>query len=116
MHAERYTITIFGIDAKYYTDEYISHIWKTCTENEYQKGRQFITGLVDKRSLVCGTIRGCELAEYAHIITVVRNPVEFSDTDTFWNSLKNVLKELRVSLGNPSMTIAKQQIEYYYFK
>ena len=69
-----------------------------------------------KRSLVCGTIRGCELAEYAHIITVVRNPVEFSDTDTFWNSLKNVLKELRVSLGNPSMTIAKQQIEYYYFK
>ena len=32
------------------------------------------------------------------------------------DSLKNVLKELRVSLGNPSMTIAKQQIEYYYFK
>jgi len=96
MKTERYIISIFGIDTRYYTSNYI-------------------TGLIDRKSLVCGRIRGCDLTEYAHVITTVRNPVEIDTQEIFMESLKSILRDIRKILNHPSMTISIQGTEYYYF-
>ena len=115
MKTERYIVSFFGIDTKYYTDEYVSHLWEQYADNEYQESRNYITGLIDRRSLVCGKIRGCELTDYAHVISTVRNPIEIGEKDIFMKSLKNILRNMREILGNPSMTLSVQDIEFYYF-
>ncbi|MCC8027775.1 MAG: hypothetical protein LIP16_21025 [Clostridium sp.] len=115
MKTERYIITIFGIDTKYYTDEYVSHLWKDCANREYMRSNNYVTGLIDRKSLVCGEIRGCDLAEYAHVISTVRNPAEVENQDIFMDSLKNILREFRDALDQPSMTISIQNVEFNYF-
>lgn len=115
MKTERYIISLFGIDSRYYTDEYLSHIWEECANKEFYRSSKYITGLIDRRSLVCGEVRGCKLTEYDHVITIVRNPVEIETQEIFVESLKNILRDIRNILNHPSMTISIQDMEYYYF-
>lgn len=115
MKTERYIITIFGIDTRFYTDEYLSHLWEECADKEFLRSSKYITGLIDRKNLVCGEIRGCRLTEYAHVITTVRNLVEVETQEVFMESLKNILRDIRNILNHPSMTISIQGTEYYYF-
>lgn len=55
------------------------------------------------------------MGEAAHVIVSVRNPVEARDQNAFWESYKNISQEVRSRLGNPSMTISCEKIEYFFF-
>lgn len=115
MLSENYTLVLFGIETKYFTNEYIAHLWEESANNEYNNSRIFVTARIDINLLVCGEIRGCTLGDTAHIITTARNPAEVPDEETFRNSYLNVVNEVRQRLGNPSMTIAIDRIEYFFF-
>lgn len=115
METERYIISFFGINAQFYTVEFISHIWNKYAQKEYEKNGVFITAIIDLRHLVCGEIRGCSFGDNTHIITTTRNPSEVSEKDVYFNSLKNVIQEVRDELGNPCMTLSSQNINYHVF-
>lgn len=115
METERYIITLFGVNTKYYTVDFVAYLWDQIAQKEYEKSGIFITAILDVRSLVCGEVRGCVLGDDAHVITTVRNPSEVSDSSIFFESFRNVVQEVREELGNPNMTMTIQKIEYYYF-
>lgn len=112
---ERYVISFFGVDSKYYTNEFVAHLWEESSNKEYRNSGIFITARMSIERLVCGRIRGCTLGDTAHIITSVRNPVEVRSQEAFWNSYINITKEVREKLGNPSCTISIENINYRYF-
>ena len=96
---ERYVISFFGVDSKYYTNEFVAHLWEESSNKEYRNSGIFITARMSIERLVCGQIRGCTLGDTAHIITSVRNPVEVRSQEAFWNSYINITKEVREKLG-----------------
>lgn len=75
----------------------------------------FVTSLINVNSLVCGTVRGCNLGETAYIVSTTRNPSEVKDSDVFRESFINVAKEVRKNFGNPFMTITVQNVDIHYF-
>ena len=115
MTTEKFILIFFGIDSKYYTNEFVAHLWEESADKEYKRCGIYVTARTEINSLVCGKIRGCEMGETAHIITSVRNPVEVSDNIAFWESYKHISQEVRSKLGNPSMTISCERIEYFFF-
>lgn len=115
MTTEKYTLAFFGIDAKYYTNEFVAHLWEESADKEYRRSGIFVTARTEINSLVCGKIRGCQMGETAHIIVSVRNPVEVRDQSLYWEAYKNISQEVRSKLGNPSMTISYESIEYFFF-
>lgn len=115
MLTERYTVVLFGFDTRYYTNEYVAYTWEESANKEYNNSKIFITARIEVTSLVCGEIRDCTLGNTAHVITTVRNPAEVEDEETYKNAFLNVLNEVRQKLGNLSMTIAIDEIEYFYF-
>ena len=40
---ERYIVTLFGIDSKLYTDQYISYLWENSANEEFKNKDIFIT-------------------------------------------------------------------------
>ena len=115
MITERYLINLFGVDSRYYTDEYVAHIWEESANKEYQNSGIYVSAFFDVNRLVCGEIRGCDLGETAHIIRTTRNPAEVENEDDYWVALRNVVFEVRTMMGNPSMTIAITKDEFHYF-
>lgn len=115
METERYIITFFGINTKYYTVDFVAYLWDKYAEKEYHKSGTYVTCLIEVRKLVCGVVRGCDLGEEAHVITAVRNPIDASNIDVYFDSLRNVIQDVREELGNPNMTISTQKIQYNYF-
>jgi len=115
MTSERYLVVIYGIDSKYYTNEYVAYVWDNSAMKEYNRSNIYVTARIDVNILVCGSVRECTLGDTAHVITVVRNPAESDDTETFKDSFLNVLYEVRQKLDNPSMTISVDTIDYFYF-
>lgn len=115
MITERYMVNLYGINTKYYTDDFVSFLWVENANNEYRNSGIFVTAIIDIRKFVCGEIRGCTLGELAHVISTVRNPVEVTEKEVFYNAFTNVLQGVRQGLGNPNMTLTIQNLEYFYF-
>ncbi len=115
MQTERYIVSLFGPDTGFYSTEYITWLWEECANREYKDCGIFVTGLIDTGRLVCGRIRGCELGETAHSISSVRNPIETPDETEFYHAFRNIVREVKEKLGNPSMTITIETIRFHYF-
>lgn len=115
METERYIISFFGINAQFYTVEFVSHIWNKNAQKEFEKNGVFITAMIDVRSLVCGEARGCTFGDSVHVITATRNPTEVPETNLYFNSLKNVIQDVREELGNPCMTFSSQNVNFHLF-
>ena len=90
MTTEQYIITFFGIDTKYYTDDFVGRCWEMAADEEYGSTGVYVTGTVTTHSLICGEIRGCQLGKVGHCVSAVRNPVEVADSGTYKKSLINV--------------------------
>lgn len=116
MLTESYTAALFGIDSKYYTNEFVRYLWEQSANKEYQNSGIFVSALVDVNSVVCGEIRGCNLGETAHLIRVSRNPAEYTDEEKFKTSFLNVLYEVRQKLDNPYMTLGTMNIDITFFE
>ena len=58
---ERYVISFFGVDSKYYTNEFVAYLWEESANKEYRNSGIFITARMSIERLVCGQIRGCTL-------------------------------------------------------
>ena len=115
MTTEQYIITFFGIDTKYYTDDFVGRCWEMAADEEYGSTGVYVTGTVTTHSLICGEIRGCQLGKVGHCVSAVRNPVEVADSGTYKKSLINVINRTRSLLDNPNMSIIINEVEYFYF-
>lgn len=116
MLTEAYTVNLFGIDSKYYTNEYMAYIWEESAKAEYYRSGVFITAAIAINRLVCGEdVRGCNLGETLHRIVTTRNPAEVADKDVYYKSFINVVNDVRTKLGNPDMTIAVEDVDFFYF-
>ena len=115
MTTEQYIITFFGIDTKYYTDDFVGRCWEIAADEEYGATGIYVTGTVTTHSLICGEIRGCQLGKVGHCVSAVRNPVEVADSGTYKKSLINVINRTRSLLDNPNMSIIINEVEYFYF-
>lgn len=115
MLTEWYIINFFGIDSKYYTNEYVAYLWEESANEEYMKSGIFVATAIMIRRLVCGEIRGCDLGETVHTLTTSRNPAEVLSSESFYNSFINVVNSVRTKLDNPNMTLSTLEINYFYF-
>lgn len=116
MITERYTVALFGIDSKYYTDEYIAYLWEESANLEYSQSNIYVSALITEGRIVCGSIRGCDLPSRAYILIIVRNPAETESEIDFYISLINILSNIREKLDYPSMTISVDSINYNFFQ
>ena len=46
MTTEQYIITFFGIDTKYYTDDFVGRCWEMAADEEYGSTGVYVTGTV----------------------------------------------------------------------
>lgn len=115
MITERYVINFYGIDTKYYTDEYVGKCWEIAADEVYEEKQIYVTGSVLTTSLICGAIRGCDLGKVGHVITSVRNPAEVHDKEQYRAAVRQVLLKTRTMLDNPNMSVVVDEVEYYYF-
>lgn len=115
MITERYAVILYGIDANCYTEEFIAQLWEDSAVKEYENSNLFISALIGTNLLVCGPTRGCELGGATYIISSVRNPIESDSESYFWDAYVNVVKEFREKLGNPTMSLNVQKIDYTFF-
>ncbi len=116
MKSERYIINYYGIDSKYYTNDYVAMCWELAANQIYETCRLYVTGTVETGKLICGEIRGCELGTIRHSIIVVRNPAEVPDGEAYKEAVLKVITETREMLGNPNMSVIMDEVEFYYFK
>lgn len=73
-----------------------------------------MSGLIEIKSLVCREVQVC--GDTAHIVTTIRSPLDELDSETFFESYKTVVGNVRRKLGNPNMTLTVQNdVEYFYF-
>lgn len=115
MITERYTTAFYGIDTKFYTDDFVAYLWEQSATKEYKNSEVFITARIDSNKLVCGEIRGCEIGEPVYVLVSVRNQADYTDEEIYKASYLNVVNEVRQKLGNPHMSIAIEKVDYYYF-
>lgn len=115
MITEKYILTFYGLDMKFYSEEYIAQLWEDSANKEYLSSGIYVTGFIDVNRLVCGKVRGCSLGEVAYVISVTRNPIEIWDKDAFKDSFINVAKDIKVKLENPLMTLSIQELDTHFF-
>lgn len=115
MTTERYTVTFFGIESKYYTDDYVAYLWERNANKEFKNSGIFVTAQLDIKKYICGEASGCTLGETTHVLTIIRNPAVELQDEIFYNSFINVVNDTRHDLGNPTMTIVIERIQYFYF-
>lgn len=116
MKSERYIINYYGIESKYYTNDYVAMCWELAANQVYESCKIYVSGSVEASDLICGEIRGCELGKVRHSVIVVRNPAEVPDGKAFREAVLKVISETREMLGNPNMSVAIDEVEFYYFK
>ncbi len=105
MITERYLVSLYGFDSKYYTDEFVAYVWEKSANKEYLNSGIFVPALISKNRLVCGEIRGCSLGQTAYMINTLRIPSEVTNAEEFWNAYRNVLADVKKELGNPNMSL-----------
>ena len=115
MVTERYIISFYGIDTKYYTNEFVGKCWEIAADEVYRERRVYVTGSVLTTNIICGEVRGCNLGNTGHVITSVRNPAEIHDGELYREAIKRVLLKTRKMLDNPNMSVVIDKVEYYYF-
>lgn len=115
MMTENYIVNLFGIDSKYYTNEYVAYVWEKNANEEYENNGIFVSAMIDINRLVCGEIRECNLGETVHRITTTRNPAEVLSKEAFYESFINVVNNVRMNLEYPDMTISIGEVEFFYF-
>ncbi len=116
MITEQYVIMFYGLNTKYYTEEYIARMWNDLAYKEYRSSGIFVTCLVSTQLFVCGQQRGCNLDEITYVITSSRNPVENSDMAAYEAAFTNVSRDIREIFGNPYMSFSIRNIDVHFFK
>ena len=43
MITEKFTLIFFGIDSKYYTNEFVAHLWEESADKEYKRCGIYVT-------------------------------------------------------------------------
>lgn len=56
MVTERYIISFYGIDTKYYTNEFVGKCWEIAADEVYRERQVYVTGSV----LQSGQYRSCD--------------------------------------------------------
>lgn len=115
MITERYAVILYGLDTNHYTEDYIARLWEECAIKEYENSSLFISALVGTNLLVCGPTRGCDLGGTTYILSTIRNPIESDNESYFWGAYINVVKKFRERLGNPTMSLNIQKVDYTFF-
>ena len=105
MVTERYIISFYGIDTKYYTNEFVGKCWEIAADEVYRERQVYVTGSVLTTNIICGEVRGCNLGNTGHVITSVRNPAEIHDGELYREAIKRVLLKTRKMLDNPNMSV-----------
>lgn len=116
MKSERYIINYNGIDSKYYTSDYVAMCWKLAADPVYESSKLYVTGTVETSKLICGENPGCQPGDAGHRVIVVRNPAEAPDGEAFREAALKVITDTREMLGNPNMSVAIDNVEFYYFR
>lgn len=115
MQTEQYSVIFSGFHTEFYTMEYIANIWWVSAEEIYEETGIYIAGAINEGYLVDGER---EQTSGRRIFTVgsIRNPIEITTREKYWDSYREVVRRVRGRLENPSMSIARNLIDYYYFE
>ena len=64
MVTERYIISFYGIDTKYYTNEFVGKCWEIAADEVYRERQVYVTGSVLTTNIICGEVRGLQSGQY----------------------------------------------------
>ena len=115
MLTERYSVTFLGLDPGFHTARSIADIWEIGANEVYEETGIYITGSIDANYIVSQAKSTMDSREISYTIVSIRNPSFTYDDDTYWEAYKRIIEQVRGRLGNPSMTITKHDVEFYYF-
>lgn len=115
MITEQYILMFYGLNTKYYTEEYIARIWNDSAYKEYLSSGIYVSCLITSQLFVCGQKRGCNLEETTYVITSSRNPNEVNDIAAYEAAFTNVTREVKDIFGNPYMSFAIHNIDVHFF-
>ncbi len=115
METEIYSISFYGLDPQYYTNEMIGNIWNKAAIRVYQETGIIITGEVHDRYYVrpdIGELNGSTI----FMIESRKDPHEVATVQDYWNAYREVVEEARSQLGNPGMSLTEEKVIITYFE
>lgn len=115
METEIYSISFYGLDPQYYTNEMIGNIWNQAAIRVYQETGIIITGEVHDRYYVrpdIGELNGSTI----FMIESRKDPHEVATVQDYWNAYREVVEEARSQLGNPGMSLTEEKVIITYFE
>ncbi|WP_334136618.1 hypothetical protein [Muricomes intestini] len=116
MVTERYTIKFFDLDCERYTADLIAALWDVSAEKIYEENNIYVSGDI----YIGYSARQVNEKEtpisIAFSIVSTRSPVEVQSEVDFWNAYQLVTQGIRSRLGNPCMSLSKQEVDFFYFQ
>jgi hypothetical protein len=115
METKSYSISLFGLDPQYYTNNIIGDIWNLAAVRVYQKTGISISGEVHERYYVrpdIGELNGSII----FMIESKKEPHEVVTDQDYWNAYREVVEETRGRLGNPRMSLTAESVNINYFE
>lgn len=116
MITERYSVTFFDLDFKRYTVGMIADLWDISAGHIYEETNIFVSANIYTTYSVIQNNN--EEAPYSMVFLAVstRNPTEMDSEVDYWNAYKQVMEALRARLGNPCMSLTREEVDFFYFQ
>lgn len=116
MVTERYAASFFGLDAENYTAETIANIWEVTADKIYEESNIYVSGSIYAGHSVTPETKGNIPGNIMFSVVSTRSPVVTESEAEYWNAYKEVTEQVRGRLGNPYMTLTKEEIDFFYFR
>ncbi|PWJ51015.1 hypothetical protein [Faecalicatena contorta] len=109
METENYIIAFFNLDPQYYTRAIIGDIWNTAARKVYEETGIIIVGEVSDSYFVDPSN---EVLNGRNIFTIksIRIPHRMGTESEYWDAYKNVVIEVKNTLGNPRMGLITEKV------
>ncbi len=100
METEKYEITFWGLDPRYYTREFIGDIWNTAAKKVYDDTGIIVVGEVYDAYFVDPSNETLS-EQYVFTVKSIRIIHENESEFEYWQAYVEVAKEVKNALGNP---------------
>ena len=116
METQSYSISFFGLDPQYFTNADIGNIWNIAATRVYQETGISITGEVHERYFVSPNIEEELNGTIIFMIESKKDTHDEVSEQDYWNAYREVAKEARTKLGNPSASLTVETVNITYFE
>ncbi|CUX35946.1 hypothetical protein [Clostridium sp. C105KSO13] len=116
METERYAVTFYDLDLKRYTVGMIADLWDVSAGLIYEETNIFVSANIYTSYTVKHDNNEEAFYSMTFLVVSTRNPTEIESEVDYWNAYRQVIEAIRARLGNPCMSLTKQDVDFFYFQ